>query len=92
LLAVEDPAPLPEPLQPLSFAGPEVAAAAARYPEATVLRHEQASAERVRSGLKATHSHTHSLLICAAIAVAAADLGDRGHVDDMVEPPVPAPR
>ena len=53
LLAVEDPAPLPEPLRPITFAGPEVAAAAAWYPEATVLRHEQATVERVRHGLAA---------------------------------------
>ena len=57
LLAVEDPAPLPEPLRPITFAGPEVAAAAAWYPEATVLRHEQATAERVRHGLVAASVH-----------------------------------
>jgi tetratricopeptide (TPR) repeat protein len=51
LLAVEDPAPLPAPLPPLSFAGPEVAAAAGWFPEATVLRHEDASVERVTACL-----------------------------------------
>jgi DNA-binding ferritin-like protein (Dps family) len=53
LLAVADPAPLPAPLQPLTFAEPEVAAAAAWFPEATVLRHEEATADRVREALKA---------------------------------------
>jgi len=64
LLAVEDPAPLPEPLRPITFAGPEVASAAAWYPEATVLRHEQATAERVRQGLAAAsvyHLACHGL-------------------------------
>ena len=53
LLAVADPAPLPEPLQPLTFAEPEVAAAAAWFPGATVLRPEEATADRVRKALKA---------------------------------------
>jgi CHAT domain-containing protein len=57
LLAVADPAPLPEPLRPLTFAEPEVAAAAAWYPEATVLRREQATAERVLRGLAAASVH-----------------------------------
>jgi hypothetical protein len=32
------------------------------------------------------------LVVGTARAVAVADLGDRGHVDGVVEPPVPAPR
>jgi hypothetical protein len=53
LLAVADPAPLPASLQPLTFAEPEVAAAAAWFPAATVLQHEEATADRVRKALKA---------------------------------------
>lgn len=51
LLAVADPAPLPAPLAPVTFAEPEVAAAAAWFPEATVLRHEEATGDQVRRAL-----------------------------------------
>jgi hypothetical protein len=46
-LAVEDPAPLPAPLNPVSFAHEEVAAAAAWFPKAQVLANTAATPERV---------------------------------------------
>ena len=33
-----------------------------------------------------------AVVVGPAVAVAVADLGDRGHVDGVVEAPVPAPR
>jgi CHAT domain-containing protein len=51
LVAIADPAPLPEGLPPVAFAGPEVAAAAAWHPNAVVLPERQASRANVLAAL-----------------------------------------